>query len=240
MKVLFIVATHGNEGFSIPVFERLEKEFPREKYEYDWIIGNPRAQEKNIRFIDVDMNRNAPGDIHASSYEEKRVAEIIQQAQAYDAVIDVHGAVSNCGVSTIVSYPTVDNFVLANQVGCSNNVIWNSKRSLEKGPINQHVGKPAIELECGPKEDPAIGDALYETVAHFLKVKNTIVFRGDTLNWYEVIGKRNKSEYLNVELEDFEMTVGTESITPFLSSNTYPEGSFYILQKIDFTTLFLQ
>lgn len=41
MNLLFIAASHGDEGFSIPVLEKLEKNVPKEKYGYDWIIGNP-------------------------------------------------------------------------------------------------------------------------------------------------------------------------------------------------------
>ena len=65
-KILFIAATHGNERDSVKVMRQLEKELPKEKYGYDWIIGNKKAFAANARFVEQDLNRSAPGDINSS------------------------------------------------------------------------------------------------------------------------------------------------------------------------------
>jgi|GEM_PF-6355136 len=49
-KILFIAATHGNERDGVKVMRQLEKELPKEKYGYDWIIGNEKAFLANTRF----------------------------------------------------------------------------------------------------------------------------------------------------------------------------------------------
>lgn len=238
MKVLFILATHGNEGFSIPVFQKLEKALPKDIYNYEWIIGNPKALDKKVRFIDADLNRVAPGKRDSKKYEEARAAEIIEIAKSFDAVVDIHGAISNCGICSIISLPTIENLFLASQFECQNNVIWNSKSSKAHGPINQHVGKPAFELECGPKDDQDIADKLYQIISDFLENKQSTIFVANRLNWYTVIGKKDKNDFANNALSDFIPASNNQSIVPFLSKNSYPDGSFYILEKIDFTRLF--
>lgn len=239
MNALFILATHGDEGFSVPVFERLENKFPKNKYAYEWIIGNPKAYEKSLRFVDVDMNRNAPGNIRSKLYEEQRAAELIAIGQNYDVVIDIHGAKSDCGVCSIVSFPTLTNLLLASQLNCKNNIIWYSSASDNKGPLNQHIGVPSIELECGPKESTAVQQELYETVANFLQKQGTISYPTGN-KWYTVSSKLNKSNFEGSEnWEDFSThnTMG-EQIIPFLSKNTYSDGTFYRLNRITFEKQF--
>jgi len=58
-KILFIVATHGDEKIGVEVIERLRtKKLDRF---FDYLVANPKALEKNTRFIDVDLNRSYPG-----------------------------------------------------------------------------------------------------------------------------------------------------------------------------------
>ena len=236
MKTLFIVATHGDEGFSIPVLKKIEQKFDKKKYSYNWIVGNPLALEKKIRFVDVDLNRNAPGSAHSKYYEQKRASEIMQIAQGYDVVIDILGAKSNCGICTIISLPSFNNLLLASQMNCQNNVLWYSSNSKKSGPLNQHIGKPAIELECGPKSDKKIQQQLYKLLTNYLKRKEKIIF-SEGLHWYAVAEKLNKVNFPK-NIRDFIET--KNKVIPFLSENTYLDGSFYNVKKIKFSTLATQ
>jgi len=241
MKTLFIVATHGNEGFSIPVLKSIEKKFPKQKFHYDWVIGNPVALKKNTRFIDVDLNRNAPGKLNSKNYEERRAHELIALAKKFDAVVDIHGAMSNCGICTIISKPSLENILLASQLNCKNNVIWNSASSQKKGPLNQHIGRPSVELECGPKQSPETAKALYDLISKFLQNNKNIIWPTKLNSWYYVDKKLNKKEFELKTIKDFsEHKSKKEKIIPFLSQNTYVDGSFYSLSKIKFDQLFIK
>lgn len=240
LQTLFICATHGDEEFSIPVLEKIEKKYSKEEYNYDWIIGNPKALKKNIRFIDVDLNRNAPGILNSKIYEEHRAAEILNIAAKFDLVVDIHGAKSECGICTIVSNPYLENLLLASQFNCKYNVIWNSPSSDLKGPLNQHIGKPAFELECGPKNQKKIADKLYEVISNYLQNKCSINLPNKENKWFAVSSKLNKSDYDNAtDLKDFmQYKFNDYTITPFLSQNTYSDGTFYSLDEIKFQQLF--
>lgn len=236
LKILFICATHGDEKFSIPVLKKLETLFNKEEYSYSWIIGNPRALKKNVRFTDVDLNRSAPGDPKSPNYEERRAADILSLAQNYDLVIDIHGTDSACGVVKIIPYPTSKNIKLAQAIPLKRNVIWYEESSQIKGPIVQHTKIPAIEIECGPKNSPAVSEKLKETLKLILTSNKAGTFFTDDENppqeFYNVYGlKRGKT---SEDVKDFEIIREKgESYYPFLSSNQYQGIICYKLKKLE-------
>jgi succinylglutamate desuccinylase len=223
-KILFITATHGNEEFSVPVLQELEKKYPKAKFNYDWIIGNIRALEQKVRFIDTDMNRIAPGNPNSSLYEERRAFEIVEFSKDYDCVIDIHGSNSNCGICTIISNPTKENIQLAKKIGLKNNVIWYSKGSNKKGPINQHVYPPSLELECGPKNETKIHSELFKILEKL--ITDSVV--NNKQEFYSVYGKEEK---LKVSADFIKVNFNHEEYYPFLSNNSYSNISHYKMTK---------
>lgn len=223
-KILFICTTHGDESFSISVLKKLEKTYDKHEYSYDWIIGNPKALKKNVRFIDKDLNRSAPGNLKSSYYEERRAAEIILLAEKYDLVIDIHGTNSQCGVVKVIPFPTPRNIELARAIPLSRNIIWYVESSQTAGPIVQHTEVPAIEIECGPKDSPAVSKKLEETLEQILKSNRTDSLFIDNneieQEFYSVYGSIKSKPGPN--LKDFELVKEkNESFYPFLSVNQY-------------------
>lgn len=62
---------------------------PEEWKKYSSIIGNPRAKEAGVRFVQTDLNRSF-GVANPQSYEEKRAKELQKEIQGYDLVLDIH------------------------------------------------------------------------------------------------------------------------------------------------------
>lgn len=234
LRILFIAATHGNEQDGVKVMQQLEKELPKDKYGYDWIIGNEKAYQKNVRYIDQDLNRSAPGDSSSPVYEVRRAAELVKIANSYDVVIDIHGTKTDSGIVTIIPYPTQDNIKLATATGLKRNVVWYSEKSEISGPTVQHVGVPAIELECGPKGTQGAYDLVYATVKQIIERNHAGRLyddRGYELEFFEVygilMGKHDTS------MKDFDLTErGGESFYPFLSGNEYPDVTCYKMNKV--------
>lgn len=241
-KILFITATHGNEAFSIPVLKRIESMYSKEEYGYDWIIANERALSNSSRFVDVDMNRSAPGDFSSALYEEVRAAEVIQLARTHDLIIDIHGSLSDCGITTLIPLPTWENIQLARLVGVKRNVIWYSEKSRFSGPLVQFIDKPSIELECGPKGDPHTSTELEATITRLLKrnLEGTLGLNQKVIGsavFFEVYGKVLKSGKFNGFKDFIECRIGSEVFYPYLSSNTYPETACYKMRRIDIRAL---
>lgn len=239
MKLLFIVASHGDEGFSIPVLEKMEVAMPKAKYGYDWIIGNPKALEANQRFLDADMNRSAPGSANSEKYEERRVAELITICNQYDLVIDIHGTASESGIVSIIPKPSLASLTLASVLGLDKNVIWNSGKSKVSGPLTQHITPPGIGIECGPKESADCADKLEKILVNILENKDKeLIGKIDDNNFYYVYGKLAGT---NQELVDFtETTIEGETFYPFLTKNKYGNISCYKLKMIRFADLFVE
>lgn len=91
---------HGNEPAGAIAIERVRELITAK----DWVvegtvyglIGNPRAQEKNVRFIDENLNRAFGRAENPDSYEAKRAADIttwlkeVVSLQPHTYLIDAH------------------------------------------------------------------------------------------------------------------------------------------------------
>lgn len=239
-NILFIAATHGDEGFSVPVLEKIEKTYPKEEWSYDWIIGNEKAFKLNKRYTDADLNRSAPGDISSNVYETRRAAEIVKLSENYNVVIDIHGSISNCGIVKILPLPSLQNILLALSIPLEKNIIWFAEESFKHGPPVQSMKNPAIELECGPKDDPKIAEELYSLLEKIITKfsKNHLLNLTEQTKqqtFYAVFGKETD---MTVKATDFiETSNGKESYYPFLADQ-YPGITCYKTKKITLENLF--
>lgn len=236
-KFLIIAALHGDEELGVEVMEKIEKEFLPEKYSYDWIIGNPEAYKKKVRFIEADLNRVAPGDLKSSIYEERRAAEIIALSQKYSFVLDLHATVANSGIVTLITYPTLQNFFLASMINTRRSIVWYSSSSSVKGPISQFTKCPAIEIECGPQKSNKTKDELLKILKEFI-LKNFETKVGRILKqikskqFYVIYGKMIGEH--NSRIKDFKPYKNNkESFYPFLA-NQYDGIVCYKAKKFDF------
>jgi succinylglutamate desuccinylase len=87
-KILIVGATHGHEKIGVHVIEELRKLNIDESL-VDFEIGNPKACDQNIPFIESDLNRVFPGK-EEGTYEEMRAFELSKKILNADMVIDIH------------------------------------------------------------------------------------------------------------------------------------------------------
>lgn len=241
-KILFIAATHGDEGFSVDIMRQVSKQYPKNVFGYDWIVGNPKAYARGVRFIDTDLNRSAPGFSKSPNYETRRAKEIVELSREYEYVIDIHGTISDLGIVTIVTNPTVRNLCFACILPIAKRVIWYSKKSLLSGPLTQFITSPAIELECGPKDSPKIRKELIKTIGKILeniqnrKLEKVFPRLDDERDFYVVYGPQKETIS---GLSDFKKTrVGDEIFYPLLSYQ-YKNIDCYKMRKVPFNNYFL-
>lgn len=240
-KILFITATHGDEGFSIKVLDELEKKCPRNECGFERIIGNPKAFKRNIRYTEVDLNRSAPGKMGSRIYEEKRAAQIMKIANKFKFVIDLHGANSKCGIVIIICNPILSNFVLAGMFPIKKIIIWRTKEDFKKGPLTQFCKSVGLEIECGRKTDSRIKNKLKKVLIKFLKIYQKITIKEIMKNlrekeFYVIYDKQVEKDN---KLQDFKKVKNkNEVFYPFMS-NVYPNIACYKMKKIKLENLFL-
>lgn len=121
-KTIIQGCTHGNERGGKDILEKLVAEISPDNLsgQLGLILGNPQAYEKNVRFIDEDLNRllepeklksilNLPPKTGGTqgagkeilnqvqddiSYEQKRLLEIIPHYQNIDYLLDIHATIN--------------------------------------------------------------------------------------------------------------------------------------------------
>lgn len=239
-KTLFIAALHGDEGFGVEVLKKVEGKFSKDEYNYDWIIGNPKAWENNVRFTEVDLNRVAPGSLNSEVYEERRAAELIELSEQYSSVIDIHGTNANSGIFILIPNPTIVNLMLATSMPIENVVIWAAKVSKVTGPVTQYLKCPSLEIECGPKSSLEIHDQLTEIVSKIVASKEanleTLLKNAEKQKFFKVYGSIEDVD--TSKMKEFEETdLNGEKFYPLLI-NSYKSGSARKMQKIDFFDIF--
>jgi Ser/Thr protein kinase RdoA (MazF antagonist) len=150
MPITFVAGLHGNER--LPVQALIDSGI-------DFILGNPLAYERNVRFVDEDLNASfkKTGD----SYEVRRAAEILNTIPADSLVIDFHTTTATTEPFVILADPAMEDF--ARSLGISNIVLM--KHSIKEGhALINHA--PGVSVELGKHDDVSAG---YDLVMSIVK-----------------------------------------------------------------------
>lgn len=236
--ILFIGGTHGDEPIGVVALKHLSEK----RNDFDWIIGNPPAIQRNVRYIENDLNRSAPGDLLDPIWEKRRAAEILQISKKYTYTIDIHGAKNDLGIFILIANPTRENLLLASLLNIKNIVIWPSITPEMKYPMSEFFNC-GFEIECGLKEEYPTSEKLLIILNEFLDLLSEgIDLQNKKLNKkilgknvYEMVGSLKKSEVPNtLNLKEFEeIDIQGEKIAPiFIGTYEYQEILGYKLKKL--------
>lgn len=86
--ILVVACQHGNERFGAQVLQLIEHE-PNLAHRVDTVIANPVAFNRNVRFIQSDMNRLF-GPNKTDSYERRQAIKLFGQLPVYKYIVDLH------------------------------------------------------------------------------------------------------------------------------------------------------
>ena len=100
-----IAAMHGDEVYGIELYDHFTKKYPSLSSSVQLIIGNKLAYEKNVRFIDADMNRQYGSRYR--THEQCEVTRVDSQIKKFNPkyIIDVHTTRRNSGIFFISDSP---------------------------------------------------------------------------------------------------------------------------------------
>lgn len=162
MKFLVVACTHGNEKYGLETVRNLS-------LSVDFLIGNPEAVKKNVRFVDSDLNRIFPGKENGN-IEEKRAFELIGKLKEYDFVIDLHSCSQACEVFGIITKPSLEKIEFAKQIGLKKLVIMFEGFASGKSLID--FCKCGISLEVGSHERRENAGESVHLINNFLDGEN--------------------------------------------------------------------
>ena len=121
-KLLIVSGTHGNELnpiMAVDKFRNLSLSH-RNKY-FEFILGNPLAYEKGLRYLDVDLNRSfdfKKFKLNKDLYEFSRAEQILSEfgpesPKECQIVLDLHTTTSAMGTSIVMYGRRKKDFYLA-------------------------------------------------------------------------------------------------------------------------------
>ncbi len=120
-KLLIVSGTHGNELnpiMAVDKFKNLTRASGNNSFEF--IIGNPLACEKGLRYLDIDLNRSfdLKKSVNKELYEIRRAESIIneygpQSLAKCQIVLDLHTTTSSMGTSIVMYGRRKKDFYLA-------------------------------------------------------------------------------------------------------------------------------
>lgn len=169
-QVLVVAGTHGNELTGL-YLQKLIKDgnYPvdRSSFEVKSVVGNPEAVKKNVRFVDVDLNRQFSGTASAKESQEANIAASFHKDYAHvenQLIVDLHNTTSNMGATLIL----LSNDPFYNQMGAyvkqrmpKANVLFEDRKPWSEQPYLCSVGQYGVMLEVGAQ---AHGSLRYETL----------------------------------------------------------------------------
>lgn len=218
-ETLIMTATHGDEGFSIPIIEKLSY-----KFDFEWLIANPDALRQNRRYIDCDLNRSGPGNPNPGLLEQRLAFRLIAKGSEFRNVIDIHGTTANSGVFIILSDANWQNIQLAKKFDIKNVVLWPGFNPF--GPLTQFIPS-SLEIECGPKNEIPVHQELEKVLTNFFNQQPPTVNQ----SFFSVTGTLSNARLEN--LKDFqETTINGITFYPLLTGQ-YSGISCYMMQKLN-------
>lgn len=91
MKILLIGASHGNELLGITFYQYLLNKKSTLVECVDFVLGNPSAYAKQVRYTESDLNR-CYQDFSSDDYEHRRAIQITKYIEMMqpDIILDMH------------------------------------------------------------------------------------------------------------------------------------------------------
>lgn len=158
MKILILASQHGDEHLGEKLYAYIQSHHAELLNHIEYLVANPRARAKNVRFIESDMNRSYTGG--AGTYEERRASKILRYIEEnnFDLVLDMHTATTKqepCLIMASINprnlqfirATSIDKFVIMNSqiVSTALNGVCPQSVSVE---VNKNITDELLEDLC--------------------------------------------------------------------------------------------
>ncbi|MDP3963160.1 MAG: succinylglutamate desuccinylase/aspartoacylase family protein [bacterium] len=177
-RIIFVAGLHGNERMPVKALSADG---------VDFILGSPRAYERNVRFTEKDLN--ASFGVTDGSYEAGRALEILDRIGQNDLVVDFHTTESEKEPFVIVIDRRM--LALAERTGIARVVVMTHNIKEGHALINYRNG---ISVEAGRHIDE---ESLAVTRS---VVRNVRAGKKHPISVYEVYDRITEpGQYINFE-----------------------------------------
>lgn len=245
-EIAVVAGVHGDEPCGVRAVERLLDERPTVKRPVKLIVANEEALERQVRFVDEDLNRAFPGSPDAQTHEGRLAAELVAELDGC-LTFSMHSTQSHADPFAIVNGVSETAKEIVPQLPVSAMV---ETSNFAEGRLFSAVD--TVEVECGLQGSEtaaqnadrltrafltAVGALPGDTVRRDLPVyRLTDVIRKGQADTYEVF----VDNFTEVEAGDpFAAADGNEQVADeafypvLMSSNGYRNVFGYAAEKLE-------
>ena len=237
---------HGDEPCGVRAIERLLDDRPSVQRPVKLVVANETALERQVRFVDEDLNRAFPGSPDAETHEGRLAHRLVEELEDC-LTFSMHSTQSHADPFAIVNGVTDTSTRICPQLPVSAMV---ETSTFAEGRLFSSI--ETIEVECGLQGSDTAAENADRLTRSFLTAVDALP--GDTVRrdlpvfqLTDVIRKCQADTY-EVFVENFtevepgnpfaaadgETQVAEESFYPVLmSSNGYSDVFGYAAEKVD-------
>lgn len=161
IKLTVVCCLHGDEVFGQKVFEAYRARITALSG-VQFILANEEALERQVRFVESDLNRSFPGNLRGN-LEQRLAAELMATVGDSEYVLDIHTTTSDIKMTPIVSK-------LSERVRMMLNLCQSQEIVLMSKQIANHslIGNVAAGVSLEFEEGYATTDGAFEEVAQII------------------------------------------------------------------------
>jgi hypothetical protein len=224
MKILLLGSQHGNELLGEKLHAHILQHHTDLAKHVSYMIGNPQARRRGVRYIESDLNRSYSGK--KDTYEQRRALKSLRciKQENYDLVLDLHTTTCVQPPCLITSslHPERRRFMR----GSSCKKIVHMRHSIADTSLIG-VCPQAISIEVNQDEtSPTLFESLCDDLRRFINGTT----HNDTKQIYEVtelLAKNEVDEQVAARLENFALS--PHGFYPVLvGENSYKKHAPYL------------
>ncbi|PSP92598.1 succinylglutamate desuccinylase [Halobacteriales archaeon QS_4_62_28] len=160
---------HGDEPCGVHAVETLIEEAPAVERSVALVVANEAAIERDVRYVDTDLNRSFPGDHDSEAHEERLAAALVEEI----------GDCTTLALHSTQSYE--DMFALVDTVGemerriCAHlsiDAVVETHR-INEGRIFSGIPE-TVELECGYQRSERARANAVQVTREFLRTVDAL------------------------------------------------------------------
>lgn len=172
LSVCVLAGVHGNEKDGVNAINELVKDFSLDRGKVTFILANQEAMNKNVRFVEENLNRCFKEGLVSDSYEFKLAKELKSVLKDYDVCLDLHNSYNPHSEPFIICEKNAFSYI--NSIDAKK--VVSGFDTYEPGGTDYYmnlIGKVGICVECGSIEEDGTLFAK-KTITDFLITTNNL------------------------------------------------------------------
>ena len=262
-SLLVLGSVHGNEKCGALAIRKLMDDIHSgalkiQKGHVTFVdVCNPKAFDKNVRYIDENLNRIVKLHDTPSAYEERLANELASLIEAHDYTLDIHSNHTDSKPFAFLDYPDADSTAFCQALPMDYIItgwpeLFYPEEDYTTLACAHRAGKKSVTIECGAHIDPnavlVAEKSILSALLHLGMIEGTLpVTKSKMMHMHARILKEKDGHFVQDwqhldPLSKGDIIVihddGTEITSPFdgfifMPCNTAQIGDewFYIAQK---------